>query len=77
MVIMAQQRNGKGFPATDENSRIPGFAAMSCADGNHQHPTPAASAKTGATRIPGAVSLPSGQYHSLGQLAILKSGEFI
>lgn len=31
--------------------------------GNQQHPTPAAPAKTGATRIPGAVNLPSGQHH--------------
>jgi hypothetical protein len=60
MVITAQQRSSKCLPATDENSRMPGFVALSCAASNQQHPTPAAPAKTGATRIPGAVSFSSG-----------------
>jgi len=63
MVITAQQRNSKGFPAPDENSRVPGFVAFSCTAGNQQHPTPAAPATTGATRIPGAVSFHSGHDH--------------
>ncbi len=65
MVITAQQRTSKGLPALVENSRMPGFVALSCTAGNQQHPTTAAPAKTGATRIPRAVSLPSGQYHYL------------
>ncbi len=63
MVITAQQRNSKGLPEPDENSRMPGLVAFSCTTGNQQHPTPAAPAKTGASRIPGAVSFTSGQYH--------------
>jgi len=65
MVITAQQRNSKGLPAPDENSRMPGFVALSCTAGNQQHPTPAAPAETGASRIPDAVSFRSGQYHYL------------
>ncbi len=63
MVFTAQQRNCKDIPAPDENSRMTGFVALACTAGNQQHPTTAAPAKTGATRIPGAVSLPSGQDH--------------
>ncbi len=42
-------------------------------NGNQQHPTPAASTKTGATRIAGAVSFPYGQEHSCGQIEMVKS----
>jgi hypothetical protein len=63
MVITAQQRNSKALPSPDENTRMPGFVALSCTPVNQQHPTAAAHAKTCASRIPGAVSFPSGQCH--------------
>ncbi|MBE0639410.1 MAG: hypothetical protein IH598_12905 [Bacteroidales bacterium] len=55
MVITAQQRSSNHLPAPDEDSRMPGFVALSCAAGNQHHPTPAAPAKTGATWIDRAV----------------------
>ncbi len=77
MVFTAQQHNSKDIPVPVETSRMTGFGALSCAAVNQQLPTPAAPAKTGATRIPSAVNFSFGQYHSLVQLQTLKSDKFM
>jgi hypothetical protein len=63
MVFMEQQRMSKFLPTVFENIRMTGIDALSRSTGNHHHLTPVAAATTDATRMPGAVSYHSGQYH--------------